>query len=399
MFSPLTNNFLINPVPVQLTMNLCSHMCTYCFSILNDPKRKADLKRILSQLKNHKTRGDITSYFLREKYPVLISNNVDPFSNNNTELTRQITEILTEYDIPVQFNTRGGKDWREVEELIKPSLFYVSANFSNDETRKKYEPSAPSLDERFEMVQYLISRGHKIIIGLNPFDAVFCEDHTAIIDRYAEIGVKYFWVNKFHLSHKQQRNLTERQKSLFTEEQLKAAAKDAYSDEWIRNYLFVREYAASIGVSIIGTPSGHYEPYFEDVYSVYPKLLPTQNDFFKWCEENKQEGDFITFQEFYDFFAPILPEMETDISKYIYNKALLDDRTFMRKTKLSNILHVYWDSKAGLQMAKNYPVFSFVKKQFPTKLDWIKDENGDRVMLYHPETYNTKEFTILKATQ
>ena len=31
-----------------------------------------ELKKILSQLKNHKTRDDLTSFYLREKYPVLI---------------------------------------------------------------------------------------------------------------------------------------------------------------------------------------------------------------------------------------------------------------------------------------------------------------------------------------
>ena len=396
MISPLTNGFLQNPVPLQLSLNLCSHGCVYCFSILNNPKRKADLKGILSTLKNHRTRNDLTSYFLREKYPVLISNNVDPFSKNNHELTNQILDVLLDYDIPVQLNTRGGDGWQEAGEKIKPSVWYVSVPYSDDEVRQRYEPKATSLDERFEMVKELVKK-HKVMIGINPFDVQFSDDHTDIIDKYAEIGVKYFWLNVFHLTRKQQSNLTERQKDLLGKDLLDRGAQPKNIPEYtIERYREVKNYAESIGCTIVGTPSGHYEPYFDDVYSVYDKVLPTQNDFFKWCEENKKPGDLISFEEFFNFFEPLIPDLEGDISKYIYNKSNLSDKTFNRKTKVSNILHPYWDSPAGLGMATHYPVFSWVKKQFPRKLDWIRDNDGDRMLIYHPDNYNTKDFTILK---
>lgn len=397
MIAPLTNSFLINPMPLQLTLNLCSHGCIYCFSILNDPKRKADLKKILSILKHHKNRNDITSLFLKEKYPVLISNNVDPFSKNNHVLTNQILDLLIDMDIPVQFNTRGGFGWQEASEKIKPSIWYVSVPYSDDEVRKLYEPNASSLDERFEMTKELLKK-HKVMIGINPFDTKFSDDHKAIIDKYSEIGVKHFWINRFHLTYKQQSNLTDQQKEIFGQDFLKAAATKEIPEQTVRLYIELKKYAEEKGCTIIGTPSGHYESWFEEFYSIYPKTMPTQNNFFKWCEENKQEGDTISFDEFYDFFAPLLPDWETDISKFIYNKANLDDKTFMKKTRFRNILHVYWDSKAGLNLAKNYPVFSWFKVQGEKKLDWAKDSNGDRLLIYHPENYNTKEFLILDNT-
>ncbi|TDX83960.1 radical SAM protein [Epilithonimonas xixisoli] len=398
MISPLTNAFLINPMPLQLTLNLCSHGCIYCFSILNDPKRKADLKKILSILKHHKNRNDITSLFLKDKYPVLISNNVDPFSKNNHVLTNQILKLLVAMDIPVQLNTRGGYGWQEASEKIKPSIWYVSVPYSDDEVRKIFEPNAPSLDERFEMVKELVKK-HKVMIGINPFDAKFSDDHKAIIDKYSEIGVKHFWINRFHLNYKQQSNLTDSQKEIFGPEFLKQAASKDINPETVKLYIALRDYAKEKDCEIIGTPSGHYESWFDDFYSIYPKTMPTQNDFFKWCEENKSEGDTISFDEFFDFFAPLIPDWETDISKFIYNKSNLDDKTFMKKTRLKNILHVYWDSKAGLNLAKNYPVFSWFKVQTEKKLDWAKDGNGDRLLIYHPNNYNTKEFLILEETK
>ncbi|WP_395765217.1 hypothetical protein [Elizabethkingia anophelis] len=395
MITPLTNSFLTNPVPLQLSLHLCSHGCMYCFSILNNPKRKADIKKILSVLKNHKTRNDITCFFLREKYPVLISNNVDPFSKNNHELTNQILDVLIDLNIPVQINTRGGYGWKEASEKLKPSLWYVSVPYSDDEVRKLYEPAAPSLDERFDMVKEIMKK-HKVMIGINPFDVQFSENHKKIIDQYSEIGIKYFWINAFHLNYKQQANLTDRQKEILGEDLLTRGAKKEFPTETIELYLAIKAYAEEKGCTIVGTPSGHYEPYFEDLYSVYPKTMPTQNDFFKWCEENKKEGDFISFSEFYDFFAPLLPVIEGNISSYIYNKSNLDDKTYNKKMRLTNVLHPYWDSKAGLNLAKYYPVFSWVKKQTERKLDWVKDPEGDRMLMYHPNNYNTKEYLILE---
>lgn len=397
MIDVLTNSFLSNPVPLQLTLNYCSHGCSYCFANLNNPQRKADLKGILSILKNHKNRTDLVSYYLKEKYPLLISNNIDPFSKNNYELSNQIIDVLLDLNIPIQLNTRGGYGWEQTISKINPSLFIVSVPFSDDNERKRLEPNAPDLNHRFEFVSEVIKNGHKVIIGINPFNHTFCKDHTEIIDKYREIGVKYFWVNKLHLTYKQQANLTENQKSAIGTDVLKQAGKiKEFEQIWLNHFIKLREYAISVNCEIVGTPSGYYEPYIDEMWGIYDKKLPTQNTFFKWCEENKTDGDLITFEEFYSVLQPLIPNIECDISKYIYNKSILDDKTYIRKTKLSNLLHVYFDSKAGLNIPKYYPIFSFVKEQTKTKLDWIKDKNGDRVMLYHPNNYNTKEFIILK---
>ena len=67
-----------------------------------------------------------------------------------------------------------------------------------------------------------------------------------------------------------------------------------------------------------------------------------------------------------------------------------------KKCRLTNVLHPYWDSKAvGLNLAKYYPVFSWVK-QTERKLDWIKDSEGDRMLMYQLDNYNTKEYLILE---
>jgi len=394
MIDVLTNSFLLNPVPLQLTLNYCSHGCAYCFANLNNPKRKADLPGILSQLKNYKNRSDIVSFYLKEKYPLLISNNIDPFSKNNYKLTEQILDVLLDLEIPIQLNTRGGYGWENVISKIKKSVFYISVPFSDDKERQRLEPNAPDLKHRFDMAKELLKIGHKVIVGINPFDLSFSKNHSDIIDQYSEIGVKYFWINKLHITYPQRSNLTELERIAIGEDVLTIAAAKGFNNEWLAAFDKIYKYTESKDCKIIGAPSGHYEAWFGEIYSVYNRLLPTQNDFFKYCEENLIDGDLVTFGDFYSVFIEKIPEIECDVSKYIFNKAILDDKSFYKKTWLSNLLHVLWDSKAGLKLPEYYPVFSWAKRQ-TNKLDWIRDENGDRIMVYHPVNYNHRDYLVL----
>ena len=125
----------------------------YCFSILNNPKRKADIKKILSVLKTTRPGMTLLVSSCAKSTRFLISKQCGSIFKNNHELTNQLIDVLIDLDIPVQINTRGGYGWQEASEKLKPSLWYVSVPYSDDEVRKLYEPNAPSLDERFEMVK------------------------------------------------------------------------------------------------------------------------------------------------------------------------------------------------------------------------------------------------------
>ena len=125
MIDILTNGLLNSPVPIQFTGNYCSHNCSYCFANINNPKRKLDIKAVTSQLKNYQNRNDLPSYFLREKYPLLISNNIDPFSKSNQPFVSDLIYQLQDIGVPVALATRGGIGWQEIANNITPSVWYV----------------------------------------------------------------------------------------------------------------------------------------------------------------------------------------------------------------------------------------------------------------------------------
>jgi DNA repair photolyase len=53
LIEPYWGEFLISPIPLELSLNYCSHKCAYCFANLNDPKRTSDVKAIMRFLSDY----------------------------------------------------------------------------------------------------------------------------------------------------------------------------------------------------------------------------------------------------------------------------------------------------------------------------------------------------------
>lgn len=393
MIDVLTNGFLTNPIPLNLNLNYCSHNCAYCFANLNSPKRKADLSSILSSLRNYKTRNDLVSYYLREKYHVIISNNIDPFSRSNYSLFESIGNFFLQEEIPMQISTRGGNGWKEFSAKMNKSLWYVSVPYDDESLRQRLEPNAPTLSDRFEMVKDLVKK-HNVIIALNPLNEQWTPEPIEIIKKYQSIGVTNFWINAIHLSAKQQTNLTENQKELIGKDllnRLKSGKEYAYTDEYIDLLIEIKEYCKSENLVLHGLEDGFKNNTLDVYKECYPKLLPTIQDFYNSLSVEKE----ITFNDFYNFFKTLIPDIETNISKFIFNKSVIDDKSSYKKTKLSNLLHYYWQIKGvELGMAKYTGCFSWVKKDYGNKVDFKYDENHNKILKYHPQKENWNDYII-----
>lgn len=148
MIQPFYGEFLVQPFPLDLALNYCSHKCAYCFANLNKPGRKADLHGIVRQIDRMHDHENLTARLLREGYPVVMSNKVDPFAASNYKLTLPLLKLFKAKGIPVAFQTKGGKGIEDALKLVAPSYWYVSIAFQDDAIRRKIEPGAPSIDER-----------------------------------------------------------------------------------------------------------------------------------------------------------------------------------------------------------------------------------------------------------
>jgi DNA repair photolyase len=133
---PLYGGLLKIPAPLELSGNWCAHACPYCFANLNSPTRTLDVKGVSRLLADYQNRNTIEGYLLRDGYPVIVSNHIDPFSASNYRQMVPFMETMTELGIPYSVQTKGGKGWEKVLEFMPIGVWYVSISFSDDETRK-----------------------------------------------------------------------------------------------------------------------------------------------------------------------------------------------------------------------------------------------------------------------
>lgn len=386
MIDLLTNGFLSSPIATNINLNYCSHGCSYCFANINYPKRKANLTEILRLLKGIERNKckDLVSYYLANKYPLMVSNNIDPFSKSNYSLFNQIGTFLLELGVPMFIATRGGEGWQEWSEKLPKSIWYISVPYHDDAIRQRLEPNAPSLEYRFNMVKELIKK-HKIIIGINPMNENYVKDPLLIIKQYEAIGVKNFVINPIHLSPKQQTNLTETQKDVIGRDILANCKNNKFTKEYLEIFIRCYKYIKLKGLILNFNETGEANNSMDIYNECYPTRLPTHQDFFNYLAKDSTPRQ-VTFKEYYDFFAPKLPDIVSNTSQFIFNKANIKDKSSYIATKITNVLHYYWEVLPE-PIPSYTSTLSWIKKDFGTKVDFLRDKENNKIMWYD----NTKE--------
>lgn len=334
-----------------------------CFANLNAPNRKARTKQLQSQLKNFHGQDNLVAHLMREKYPVLISNLVDPFATSNYGITVPVSEQLVDLGIPIHYQTRGGRGVDDVLSFLPPSLWYVSITGLDDEVRKKYEPAAPSIQSRLDLVEKLITKGHKVVVGANPLD--FIPDPKAFVKRLNELGVFHFWIATIHLSSEQQANMKPWMKEALGKDFLQEVRTRAMTDRERSLLQGFKDAAVELseGNHVYG-----YDPYgandFFDIYrGAYPKTFPVT---YEWINELvKGEDRVVTFAEYRDFFAHQLPQGDFHMPGYIFNldRAVYKKNPGLKKRMtFSDLLGYYWNIESLKRTPQRYQAFTRLAK-------------------------------------
>lgn len=324
MISEYWGEFLVSPVPLEMSLNACSHRCAYCFSLLNQPARQADPGKIMRLLAERDTRQTLTAHLLREGYPVVVSNRDDPFATSNYKQALPILETMAGLDIPVAIQTKGGKGVTDALRFLKPAVWYVSIGMLDDARRKAIEPSAPSIDSRFDLIREVTAAGHRVVIGLNPCVPEWLpgDDVERLLERGRDAGAEGVWIEILHLNYRQEAKLTERERGALTQPLIdRARKKGADVTQWAT---LTRAYDAcgELGLPFYSggqpLPSDFWRPFRE----LYPRTYPTMQDFVNWCYANLEDGALIDFATFAAVMAEHAPPAGTwPIDGYLGNKA------------------------------------------------------------------------------
>lgn len=203
------------PFPVEVSIyGYCRMSCSFCFANRNReaagqglrPKNSAPaLLRKLDRAMADE--HDPLGFFLREGYPVCFSNTTDPFQRDET--TYRASETFLAWcqanRVPVYLQTRGNVLWQEWDRyapLLEPGrvVAYVSLCQLDDKLRRRHEPGALPLPERWALVRRLSDRGVPVVAACNPYLKDWVPDPDAYCRLAAGHGARGVWLEALHLT-------------------------------------------------------------------------------------------------------------------------------------------------------------------------------------------------------
>lgn len=147
-------NYAINPYIG------CQHGCTYCYARFM--KRFTGHKEPWGEFVDVKINApDLLKHEIGKRPPgrVWVSGVCDPYQPLETayELTRKCLEILAQYGWPITVQTKSPLVLRDIDLFRRSDKIEVglSVTSADDEIRKLFEPSAPSIKERIKALEEL----------------------------------------------------------------------------------------------------------------------------------------------------------------------------------------------------------------------------------------------------
>ncbi len=384
--------FLITPIPLHLSLNYCSHKCGYCFANLNQPGRQVALQPIMNLLADYQKRDTPVAKLLTAGYPVCVSNLVDPLATSNVEASMPILRLMGELDIPVQIQTKGGKQ-RDVDELLSflpPSVFYVSIAMTDDNLRAAIEPNAPTIPDRLNLLRQLSAHGHKVVVGLNPLVPGWLPDPRPLLEQVKAAGATGVWVERLHLSPRQQATMTPRERAAVGADPLARARLRGPDGVELSHFNQARSSATDMGLEVFSIGQGIRSLFFQPYEQTYP-TFPTMQGFINLCHEGSFGGRLITFADFCSYFEPRLPAWSGNINHYIGAVARAVGREDRGGAKLPSpasyrdILRLIWSDRRIRQCPARYACFGWAFERQPSGQNiQLVDAEGLPLLVFVP---------------
>lgn len=311
--------FLNIPIPLELSLNYCSHNCTFCYANLNSPQRTADVSQIMGLLSSFWERETYAAKLLQMGYPVMCSTHVDFFAKSNEAIAMTLFEVMIEGGVNFAILTRGGDRYLEAVRMFpKPVVIYFSFVAFDDAIAARIEPNSPLPSERIRMIEETIALGHRVVAGINPCVPEWIGDPLPLLAKLQSIGVTGLLAQGLHLNNRQIDNMNGREIAAIGKTVLKRG-KMRLRDKGMSSLLeFTLAAAHEMGLETYSIGQGLYSDYWKPYKDVYPVMFPILQDFVNYCwDSGKEEGDAIAYEEFRDFFVPKLPQGVFDLRNHL----------------------------------------------------------------------------------
>jgi DNA repair photolyase len=417
MLETFWGGVLINACcPMQLELNFCGQ-CVYCFADLSDPDRRNPSEPILRLLREFRDRGkdgrykrqSLAAHLLREGYPVVASNLVDPLSKSNAKAFLAIQSLMELQRVPYSIQTKVAADptdaYKALNQAKKPIVWYISVTTLNDEHRRRIEPGASSIPDRLQFIQDAIANGHRVLVGINPVIPELIPDADEIVGTLKECGVEGIWTQGLHLSLKKQENLTLYGRKALGEDVLTKAKRP---HEWTECAATVSEIKAAADRINLPRYTGQQSmatSYFRPYRETYELTYPLMQDFVNYCHEKHSPGDLIFWEEFRDFFVEQFPLGQWSLREHfcaVAHRNSLLGLNIPQRMSYEEFLLEAWKHKETVVSPVNVDCFGWIAEweKFPDGDEgWVKLVNDDTeqlpILKFCPEGTDGQAFVAL----
>ncbi len=375
MINPYVGEFLINPCPLELSFNYCSHKCSYCFANLNQPNRKFDALKVMRFIAHYKERNTLAAHLLKQGYPVVVSNKVDPFASSNYLQSVPVLEVLTALGIPVQIQTKGGRGVDKVLSFLPPSVWYISISTLNDDIRRQCEPGAPPIKDRLALIEQVLSLGHSVVVGINPCIPEWLPNPIPLVKQLKSLGVWGVWVETLHLSNDQIANMKAKERHALDENIIKRARKRKNTPQDETIFHATRQEALSVGLEIFSVGQPNRSDFFKPYHQTYKKTFQTLQGFINRCYG--LSDNLISFNQMANFMQPCLPSGKHGIGHYLGATS----RVLYKKYHIPNLmsyrqlLGILWRESGSKYSIVKWPNFAYAALKQDQQWTQLLSEN------------------------
>lgn len=344
-------------------------------------------------------RQTMAAHLLKQGYPILLSNHVDPLSDSNDRsIYIPFIELLEELKIPWTMLSRGGKREDRLLDIIqRPIGWYVTIELRDDARSREIAPGAPTPSERLQLIDKLTARGHKVCVGINPLNPELLPDPEVLIKELAQHDIFGVWIGRLHLSDRQLKKMSDRGKEALGKAVIEQANKPNQHPEVAEHFLRTKDLCKEYGIPVyhgqMGEPTAFWDPYRQ----IYPKTYPLMQDFVNHCfESGLSDGDLIRWDEFRDFFVSKLPDGEWPLRDHL--NAMVNAQTqgrvgakeggnIPRRMTYESLLRLIWNYHELLYSPANVDCFVYAGKPTGKKNQWTPyvDDEQNRVMMFKPQ--------------
>lgn len=153
------------PNMLELSMNVCTQGCEYCYAKFWKHEN-ISIDKVINQILSLETKPEgLLPFLIRQRSPITISNRTDIMSLKNW---REVLYALKKLGFPLYIETKLNKDYKDLIDILdkeKDTVYQTITGFNN----KHEEKNILTAEEKIEAARWLNEQGIFHILAVNPF--------------------------------------------------------------------------------------------------------------------------------------------------------------------------------------------------------------------------------------